>query len=43
MQFAAHEIIEEKYLRIAAVFDGIGCLEYIHIQTAADKIKRQEY
>ena len=42
MQLAAHEIVKEKYFGVAAVFDGFGSLENIHVQALADKVYRQE-
>jgi hypothetical protein len=40
---APHEIVKEKYLGIAAVFDGFGGFKYVIIKAAANKIDRQEH
>jgi hypothetical protein len=42
MEFAAHKIIKEKYLGIAAVFNGFGGFKNIHVQAAANKVYRQK-
>jgi hypothetical protein len=43
VELTAQEIVKEKYLGIAAVFNGIGGFKNIHVQALANKIYRQEY
>ena len=43
MKMAAQEIIKKENFGITAVFDRIGRLENVHIQTTTYKVYRKEY